>query len=149
MIKRAIKIFIFLLTIGLIYFLVASIATKDTYSSLKEYDVVNTQVLGNDVKLYVANTNSKIVKGLSKVEKLEENEGMIFMYPDEGERIFWMKDMNFPLDILWLNSKGELVHKEENVLPENYPETYGSGIIAQYVMEFNAGFIEKNEINKL
>jgi hypothetical protein len=147
MIKKIISIFLFALIVGTASFFIMNIEEEiSPFVSLEEYVSREAKLGGVDVKLYVANTDEKMSKGLSNVEKLEENEGMIFIYPDEGEREFWMKDMNFPLDILWFNSKSELVHKEENVLPESYPQVYGRGIEAQYVMEFNAGFVERSGI---
>ena len=146
MLKKIISAVIFIVIIfGIVYYF-SNVKKEVVFEKLDDYKMVSANVGSVETKLYVANTPEKMIKGLSGVEKLEDNEGMIFVYPDEGERIFWMKDMNFPIDILWFNSNNEIVHIEENVLPENYPERYGEGVMAQYIMEFNAGFIERNSL---
>lgn len=149
MLKKIINLAVFTLIIFGVFSYFLNVKKEVVFEKLDEYQTVSAVVGGVETKMYVADTTEKITKGLSDVEKLEENEGMLFVFPDEGERIFWMKDMNFPLDILWFNSNNEIVHIEENVLPENYPDKYGEGVSAQYIMEFNAGFVEKNDLPSL
>lgn len=142
MLKRIISISVLVLIVSaLIYYF--NYNRDNEIVSLEGYEVINTDVLGREVILYVADSIEKQTQGLSGVEKLGLNEGMIFTYQNEGERVFWMKDMNFPIDILWFDEGNNLVHVEENVRPENYPDIYGRGVEALYIIEFNAGFIDK------
>jgi len=144
----SITIIVTIVIVG-ISFLIPDKNTESEFLTLEEYKIIETSINDVSISMYVADTQEKIVRGLSNIEKLEDDEGMIFIFPEERERIFWMKDMNFPLDILWFNSNNELVHMEENVLPENYPEKYGKGSVAQYVLEFNAGFVKNNNLSNL
>jgi uncharacterized membrane protein (UPF0127 family) len=57
-----------------------------------------------------------------------------------------MKDMNFPIDILWINDNFEVVGIEKNILPQTYPKTFGEKYLASYVLEVSAGYCDKNNI---
>ncbi len=61
----------------------------------------------------LAITPDQQAKGLSIKNTLNDNEGMLFLFNVPGEYSFWMKDMKFPLDIIWINSNHEIVHIEK------------------------------------
>ncbi len=87
-------------------------------------------------------------RGLSKIANLPENEGMFFDVPGP----FWMKDVNIPLDILFMSKKGEIVDiktmKPENVCTFS-PKLYTSGSEkAAYALETAAGWAKKHKITK-
>jgi len=86
-------------------------------------------------------------KGLSGVTALPENEGMLFIFEEEGRYGFWMKDTLLSLDIIWINNSQEIVHIERNVRPESYPATYYSPVPARFVVEVNAFFTSTFNIN--
>lgn len=92
------------------------------------------------VKILLADTPQERTQGLSGREDLAKDEGMLFVFPEEGIYGFWMKDMRFSIDILWLNSAGEVVHIVENASPESYPASFTPEKAAQYVLELPAGF---------
>ncbi|MDD5696848.1 MAG: DUF192 domain-containing protein [Candidatus Pacebacteria bacterium] len=71
---------------------------------------VNDYVFRTEVALFPW----ELEKGLSQRDSLEENQGMLFVFPSSGRPVFWMKNMKFPLDVLWI--KGEtIVEINENV----------------------------------
>jgi hypothetical protein len=70
---------------------------KDRY--LKSNVTINGFKLTADLAL----TNEQIEKGLSVKDKLKENEAMLFVFEESAKRSFWMKDMKFPIDIIWLD----------------------------------------------
>ncbi|MCX6796303.1 MAG: DUF192 domain-containing protein, partial [Candidatus Falkowbacteria bacterium] len=86
-------------------------------------------------------------RGLSYQKTLGENGGMLFIFPDYQVRSFWMKDMNFPLDIIWIKDD-KIVKISANLAPEgNQPKNiYSSDEPVNYVLEVNAGFCGKNKI---
>lgn len=90
-------------------------------------------------------TAEKLQLGLSGRDGLEDNSGMIFVFPDERDQCIWMKDMNFALDIIWLNPEKNIIAIEQNVSPETYPNQYCHGP-AKYVIELNAGDAESAKI---
>ena len=71
---------------------------------------------------------------------------MLFVYNKPGDYRFWMKDTKIPLDMFWINSDKQIVHIEKDVQPSSYPESFGSEEPAQYVLETNAGFAKKYQI---
>lgn len=99
----------------------------------------------------VVNTDAEREKGLSGRLNLEDGEGMLFIFENEGYYGFWMKDMNFPIDIAWLNKDKKIIHIEKNVAPDTYPTVFFAQkndlpILSLYVLETKAGFFEKSKI---
>jgi len=94
------------------------------------------------VTVSVADTEEKRAKGLSGVEKMPDREGKLFVFEKAGRYGFWMKDMFFSLDILWINDNGYITHIEKNVKPDSYPTVYSSPDEAKYVLELNAFFTD-------
>ena len=102
----------------------------------------------------VADTQEARSKGLSGRESLGENEGMLFVFEKEDSLPgFWMKDMNFSIDIIWINdSRVSQISKE---VPAPTPDTpdrslpiYTPGTAIDYVLEVSAGFSDKNNISE-
>jgi uncharacterized membrane protein (UPF0127 family) len=86
--------------------------------------------------------------GLMFREKLNSDQGMLFVFKDEDLHFFWMKNMKFSIDILWLDRKKRIVHVERNVPPCKKPPcaSYSSKIPAMYVLEIQAGLADKNKL---
>lgn len=71
-----------------------------------------------------------------------DSQGMLFIYPDEAPRSFYMKNTYIPLDILFFSSDSIAVSFQENTIPED-ESSLPSGEPAQYILEINAGLVEK------
>ncbi len=93
----------------------------------------------NDMNIIIADTETEREQGLSGRVSLDSNTGMMFVFPESGYYKFWMRDMLFPLDIIYLDSHMRIVQVFSNVQPQSYPETIVSDTPAQYVLEMNAG----------
>ena len=79
----------------------------------KNYKFIKQTIKGKKYKLYVANSNSKKLKGLSGIKKLPPRAGMLFPYNNEKEnRVFTMKNVFFPLRIIFLNKDMDIVYQE-------------------------------------
>jgi uncharacterized membrane protein (UPF0127 family) len=91
----------------------------------------------------VADTAASRELGLSGRVKMGDDEGMLFIFDVPGRYGFWMKDMKFPLDIVWINQNGIVVDIERNLTPESYPKAFTNQSEATYVLEINAGMAEK------
>jgi uncharacterized membrane protein (UPF0127 family) len=85
-------------------------------------------------------------KGLSGRSTLQSDEGMLFIFEKADLHGIWMKDMNFAIDIIWLNEYGEVVHYEKNVVPETFPKVFAPSQLSKYVIEVSSGFIEREGI---
>jgi uncharacterized membrane protein (UPF0127 family) len=95
---------------------------------------------GQAYHLQTADTPRQRSKGLSGKPTLPADSGMLFIYPNSGvNRCYWMKDMQFPVDIIWTDSLKKVVHLEHDVQPDDYPTSYCSSVSSQYVIELNAG----------
>lgn len=102
--------------------------------------------------LEVAENDTEREEGLMNRTELGKNEGMLFVFPQEDERTFWMKNTLIPLDIIYLDSEKTVVdvdtaYPEPNTSEENLTR-YPSERPAKYVVEVNAGFAENNSIRK-
>lgn len=98
------------------------------------------------VRASVADSLPERIKGLSDTPYLPEGLVKLFAFGVEGTHSIWMKDMKYPIDILWVAKSGEVIHFEENVSPDSYPESYGPPSPAWYVIEANAGFVASSSI---
>lgn len=101
---------------------------------------------GREIRVAVADTPLLRERGLSGYSRLESDEGMLFVFEGDGRFGFWMKDMLFPIDILWLDAAGSIVHIENNVRPESYPSSFTPDSPARYVLELRAGSVKEYDI---
>jgi uncharacterized membrane protein (UPF0127 family) len=100
---------------------------------------------GNCFNIEIAESSEKRSRGLMYRENLDQNSGMLFIFDQEKEYSFWMKNTLIPLDIIWLNKDMEVVYIEENVQPckKDPCRRYKPNKLAKYVLELNAGQTEK------
>lgn len=100
------------------------------------------------VYVYLADTEAKRELGLSGRESLAADEGMLFIFPIEGKPSFWMKDMKFPIDMLWIANDGSIIYIKENVSPDTYPEQFAPDTgLARYVLELPAGYSKEHGLD--
>src|SRR3989344_8905757 len=98
--------------IGLIVFLLAS---RQKPTKKGQYEI---SVGRNKVFVEIMDTAAKRAKGLSGRSSLSENEGLLFVFEEKDIMpAFWMKDMSFAIDIMWIND-GVVIGISENALPE-------------------------------
>ena len=89
----------------------------------------------------LADTSEKQALGLMFRDQMADDHGMLFLFPGEGMRSFWMKNTRIPLDIFYFDAELKLVSVSENVQPcrtQRCP-SYPSTAPAKYVLELNAG----------
>lgn len=102
--------------------------------------------IGNAVfKVEIADSIISQARGLSGRSDMPEDGGMLFVFGSSGSRSFWMKGMNFSLDIIWINGN-EIIQIDKNVpFPNlnNDLESYRSSGLVDKVLEINAGLSDK------
>lgn len=119
--------------------------TPETWQTI--YPNTVTILIGETtVKASIADSLSERIGGLSGTPFLPDNVVKLFVFGTAGTHSIWMKDMNYSLDIMWLDQTGGIVHLEENVSPDTYPESFSSPVSAWYVVEATAGFVAVNNI---
>ncbi len=100
-----------------------------------------------EIKVVLAKNEAEWERGLSGKPGLGENEGMLFIFPGTAVRKFWMKDMNFNLDIIWIRDN-RIIKISKNLPREgDQPKKiYSSDRPVNYVIEVNAGWTDRNNI---
>ncbi len=93
----------------------------------------------NELQVELADTEEKRVQGLSGRETLESGHGILFLFENPDFHGFWMKDMHFPIDIVWINEDSVVVGVEREVSPDTYPQIFSSNTKVKYVLEINSG----------
>jgi hypothetical protein len=117
------------------------------YIAIKSHYFNKTITVNNvTVQVKIATTSQEKTKGLCCRSSLPENSGMLFVYKNPGDYRFWMKDTKISLDIYWIDAKKTIVHIEHAVQPDSYPQSFGTKLPAQYVLETNAGFAKTHNI---
>lgn len=96
----------------------------------------------------LAVTDEERQLGLMFRDRINWDQGMLFLFEEEGFHSFWMKNMLISLDILWLNKEKRIIHVETHVPPcKKVPcPSYSSRVSAMYVLEVRAGSVEKNQL---
>ena len=94
---------------------------------------------GTHIMLSLAQTPAEQERGLSGHAPLTPNEGMLFLFDDAAPKQFWMKDMLFPLDIIWISPEWKVNAWAADALPESYPAIFTSPDNTKYVLEVAAG----------
>jgi uncharacterized membrane protein (UPF0127 family) len=99
------------------------------------------------IKVEIADTLEEIRNGLSNRESLDDDRGMLFVFAEPGEPAFWMKDMKFPIDIIWIqNDRVVDIAPNLPVVAGEFLSTYTPREPANYVLEVNAGFAAEHRI---
>ncbi len=103
---------------------------------------------GSEVRVEVVKEPLEITTGLMFREELEVNKGMLFSYGYDDRHSIWMKNMNFPIDIIWIDSNNKIVDIKKAVEPCNKEPctVYRPIEKARYVLEVSADLAENNNI---
>lgn len=112
---------------------------------LKGYAIVDNYKILVDIAL----TDKQVQDGLAIKNSLNENEGMLFFLGEPRKASFWMKNMKFPIDIIWLNENFSIVHIEHELQPCKSVfdcKSYTPNSEALYVLETIDGFAKKHAL---
>lgn len=100
-----------------------------------------TLTIGSTViDVTLAQTPEEQEQGLSDTLSLPKNAGKLFLFDAPGNYGFWMKDMHYPLDIIWIDTANTIIGITKDVSPKSYPTVFYPPARAQSVLEVNAGF---------
>ena len=95
------------------------------------------------IKVGIAGTNAERVRGLSGRSQLASGNGLLFVFPASATYGFWMKEMNFSIDIVWISEDLRIVHIAADVSPGTYPKVFTPPLPARYVLEMPAMSMRK------
>ncbi|MCX6169023.1 MAG: DUF192 domain-containing protein [Ignavibacteriales bacterium] len=125
-----------------------AVGSKTAFSFLKEGELLFTNSKGDNitkVDIEIADDDEQRATGLMYRDKMDENQGMLFLFDSEVQQAFWMKNTILPLDIIYVNAKMEIVSIQKNAEPFS-EKSLPSIKPAQYVVEVNAGYCERHGI---
>lgn len=105
------------------------------------------QIESEKIRTEVASNPTEHEKGLSGRPCIEPNQGMLFVFDKAGHYPFWMKDMNFPIDIVWIGADHKVVGIDTNLAPSSYPDKYVSSKPSKYILELQANRSSSLHIN--
>ena len=108
------------------------------------------EINGEKINLLIADSNEEREKGLSGRNKLDDNQGMLFIFEEKGKYPFWMKNMKFSIDIIYIDENKVAYIVRNAALPSQAPtlNIYTPDAPANYVLELNAGQADKLKIEK-
>lgn len=110
-----------------------------------DYERRSVKIGKEKYRLYVSDTEPKRMRGLSEVASMPNNQGMLFIFEEPDTYGFWMKDMKFPLDMIFLR-ESKVVDLKENVLETSFPQIYYPITAVDAVIELRTGQIKKTGI---
>lgn len=102
------------------------------------------RIRNHEIRAEVANTEESRRRGLMFRDKLGENSGMVFIYPQADVSAMWMKNTHVPLSVAFIDRKGRILNIEDmEPLSEN---SHASAGLAAYALEVNRGWFKKRGI---
>jgi len=132
----------FVFSVALLWAVAAAVIIKQNSKA------VCTETYRQDIKIsvnsqtidaQVAQTPAEQSKGLSGRSCIGKDQGMLFTFGTPGHYPFWMKDMRFNIDIVWISPDHQVVHIEPNAAPSTYPDSFVNEAPAQDVLELASG----------
>jgi hypothetical protein len=122
---------------------------KDKSKDYPKVSTVEQKLVRIDFeKLELALKPEEHRRGLMFRDSICDRCGMLFVFPEEKELSFWMLNVNFPLDLIFMDSSGKIVKIYENTTPNNADKKYVSESPAQFVLEVKAGFVLANNLQE-
>ncbi len=130
------------------YFIKSGEPKVEYYKFTKEGELTFTDSLGTlkaKIDLEIADTEYERELGLMNRNEMKENEGMLFIFPEQKVLTFWMRNTLISLDMLFVNDQKKIVmiHKYTKTLSD---QSYSSTLPAKYVVEVVAGYTDKHNI---
>src|SRR3989304_3097986 len=125
------------------------ISSEDTKTVVEKAKKKEIKIADKTLTVEVADTPALQTLGLSGHAPISDEEGMIFIFASDSIPHFWMKEMLFPLDMIWIDNKGIIADIDKNVPKPSLDTqnttlpTYSSTQPIRYVLEVNTGFSDK------
>lgn len=144
------------ITIAAVIIGIVGILTIPSDSKLEsvEFPRGTVTVDGIPLEVQIADTDPRRVRGLMFQEQLPYNQGMIFVFDEPRPHSLWMLNMQFPLDVIWFDSDGRVVHIAEDIPPckTALEITTCQSVVpdgdALYALEVTSGFVQRNGITE-
>ena len=141
--KKHFLLLILFVVVAVIWILFSAFSRKRVMEQRPQVTIGNATF-----NVEIADNVAKRARGLSGRDSLKENEGMLFLFNQPAVQNFWMKEMNFPIDIVWIMDDRVVGFAENASMPVTGEELpiYSSPELADKVLEINAGLVKKYNI---
>lgn len=116
--------------------------------TISSRETTKGQTASTTFSVGLALNEAERAQGLSGRRSLAKNSGLLFVFDSPDKHGFWMKDMNFPIDIMWIDAQMKIVHIESNVSPKTYPKTFFPPTPDRFVLETPAGSLKSHNISE-
>ncbi len=119
--------------------------------SFSLFSNAEANINGTKISLLLAKSDQDRIKGLSGHKKLDNNQGMLFVWDKKGVYPFWMKNMLFSIDIIYIDDNTVVYVVQNAPAPSGQTQIltiYKPDQPANYVLEVNAGTAQKLGIKK-
>lgn len=142
-------------TFGVKKFLTLVVAVSLTAMSCNNKPVLSQdrilQIKQFKITVQLADTPEKRNAGLSGISGITDSEGMLFLFSEPSRPSFWMKDMNFPIDFIWINGD-KIIGITDNAklqpgVADERLAKYSPPVKADKVLEVNAGWAFRHDVN--
>lgn len=110
---------------------------------------IHTQDAVHDVTVEIADNDEERARGLMWRDSVPENTGMLFIYPEDIDAVFWMKNMKVPIDMIFITSQktvDTIHHSVPPCLADQTCARYSSEGLVRYILEVRAGYAKENNI---
>lgn len=142
-----------IIIIAAIYFIIVYSGKSETnnneeYMFRKDGELTfvdSTGTVITKINIQIASTEFDRELGLMNRKSMDENQGMLFIFPDVQVRSFWMRNTIIPLDMIFIDDSKTVLNIAKNTTP--YADvSYPSMGPAKYVVEVNGGFCDRHNI---
>ena len=133
-----------ILIVGSVLVLVALVAS---YVTANFQPTTEVRIGSGVFHVRLATTETDRQVGLSGVEKLAVNGGLLMVFDADDKWGIWMKDMKIPIDIIWLNGDKKVIYMVTDASPDtSTSKVFTPKSPARYVLEVPAGMVKKSGI---
>jgi uncharacterized membrane protein (UPF0127 family) len=123
-----------------------TVSEESTASGLRTVTIESSNGDKVEVRVEIADDTPEQMRGLMYRTALAEDRGMLFVFDEEQELSFWMKNTLIPLSIAFVDSEGRIVDIQDMKPLDDDPPHYVSAEPARYALEVNRGFFEERGI---
>lgn len=118
-----------------------SISVPESFAEKNKIAVI--KLGGETFTFEIADTRLKQIRGLTRRESIPQNYGMAYVLDAPSRYAYWMKDMLFATDVVWLDAFYRVIDLEKNITPDSYPKIFEPDQPALFVLELASGSAQK------
>lgn len=136
---------VFIIVLGILSVVLYSFEHRPVHTiPVEKINLTQLTLASTTISVEIVRTPAERDRGLSGRLSLAPDRGMLFLFDHPDTYGFWMPEMQFPIDIIWLNGNWQIVDIAHAVAPESYPHVFVPKAPATFVLEVVAGLSERS-----